>query len=1131
MRRPVVLVIAGLAVSCLGAFRGDTQPAVPASSAAEPVSTTPEARRESLALPAPGESVQHRLETGVTHVYALPSRPGQLLRVVLWEQGADVVLRLLSPGGEVIRQTDHPGPRPGALLLEALLDEPGEHRLEVALVAPGARSGLYRLRLEALREATAEDRERAPYRQQAHRWLDEALVLVQEHREEQTRQAIALCEKALELWRRGEEPFGEGWTLQNLGELYDRLGKTEEARWAFTSALAIWQEQQDAIGEASTLGEFDGLLSSTGDSRQAEKVLRKSLEVWRREGDRQREADALNDLAIIVREKDADEGERLLRTALAIWQEEGDLDHQAVALVNLGTTAWGRGHDRAAIEFYERARVILATTPDDRLLLDLLLSEGAAYRRLGRLQAALDCYAEAGPIAIALGEPAYEANLHHNLASLYHHLGDWDKALAEYQEALKLWQRLGYRSRQVSTVAGIGWLYLAQQRFDDALAEFDRALAISRGDSTRQPPDEALALHGRGLVQAAFGAHQAALEDLQEALRLREQLGRRSEAANTLSEMGAVYLALGQDDRAAAVLREALAISSELGDQLVEAVTLARLSRLDRVGGDLLAAREHLDAALRIYEGQRRKIASQELRASVLASRRKYFETYVDLLLELDRKRPHEGYAAEGLQASERARARGLVELLTESRINLVRDVPAELKRQESELDDRITEVQTKLIERVAAGAEIGDLLERRERLREERARLAARLRQESPRYADLVYPEPLGLAAIQQLLDSDTALLEYMIGEEISVLFVVTESRLETFRLPIGAGEIDRQVGRLRQILTTSSGLTTASYLEVASGLYQSLLQPAAGLLEAKSRLLIAPDAGLYYLPFETLLTERSSVRQADFGSLPYLLRRFEVSYVPSASALASLALPRPPLPSAEGEEKSLVAFADPVYQAGELASSPPVRPVVHRPTARDGTLWFPRLPATRREVERIATLFEPSEVKLFVREEASEANFKDDPRVRHAHRLHLAAHGVVDEEQPANSGLILNLWGNPQEDGLLQLDEIFNLHLAADLVVLSACSTAAGKQLAGEGLVGLSRAFLYAGAPSLVVSLWRVEDDPTAVLMVAFYRSLLGGASKSGALQRAKLDMLSPQSPYNHPSYWAPFILMGRH
>jgi CHAT domain-containing protein len=305
--------------------------------------------------------------------------------------------------------------------------------------------------------------------------------------------------------------------------------------------------------------------------------------------------------------------------------------------------------------------------------------------------------------------------------------------------------------------------------------------------------------------------------------------------------------------------------------------------------------------------------------------------------------------------------------------------------------------------------------------------------------------------------------------------------------------------------------------YQDLATQLYTELLEPAAATLRGKRSLLIAPDGPLYLLPFEALTVKVETAQSRTFPELPYVLRRFAVSYVPSASVLQGLRVPRPSSAGSPRLAKRFLGFANPLYDAGNAPGA-----------TRSSGPQLARLPESEEEVRRIASLYPKGAVALYTGSLATEDNVKGNPLLAEARQIHFATHGSLNESQPQLSGLELARARSSREDGTLRVYEIFNLRLNADLLTLSACDTARGKEISGEGIIGMTRAFFYAGARSLLVSLWPVSDRSTPDLMHSFYEHLGDSRNKAQALRQAKLAMIESEN-YADPYFWAPFILTG--
>ncbi|HET6890654.1 MAG TPA: CHAT domain-containing protein, partial [Pyrinomonadaceae bacterium] len=447
-------------------------------------------------------------------------------------------------------------------------------------------------------------------------------------------------------------------------------------------------------------------------------------------------------------------------------------------------------------------------------------------------------------------------------------------------------------------------------------------------------------------------------------------------------------------------------------------------------------------------------------------------------------------------------------------------------------------------------------------------------IRVASPNYKALTSNQPLTLAEVQQkVLDDQTVLLEYSLGAEASYLWAINSKEVRLFELP-GKPTLDKLVEDLRAQLIPSKlrrrivgleagdssrglGLASASedaapFVAAASALYKAAVEPAAALIGEK-RLLIVADGALSYVPFEALVT---SAAGGDFSSLPYLIKTNEIVYSPSASVVGAIREQR-----RRSSGSGLLIIADPVFNsidprargvavstttaetrglglASALADVEGQAVVTTAQTAKMQGLPLARLPGTRTEAEQISALAKkaglPTDIwwDLNANEENVETRDVSKYRV-----LHIATHGLLNVERPQFTGVVLSLIGNKSADGFLRTDEVFNLRLGSPLVMLSACETGIGKQKRGEGVMGLTRAFLYAGAPTVGVSLWSVADKSTAELMTDFYKRLLtpsSGASGSAdsspaaAMRGAQLAMISGKK-YSAPFYWAPFVLVG--
>jgi CHAT domain-containing protein len=506
-----------------------------------------------------------------------------------------------------------------------------------------------------------------------------------------------------------------------------------------------------------------------------------------------------------------------------------------------------------------------------------------------------------------------------------------------------------------------------------------------------------------------------------------------------------------------------------------------------------------------ISESIRGGVTDPELRASFRAHRGSHYALYVEALMTLHQRDPSGGFDVQALEASERSRARSLIEMLSESSIDLRRDLSAAQRQREDGILDRINQAQRGLFRARLTPArkrEASGLLAAAER---DLGAFQLELRKSDSRYAAVQYAGALDEERIRrEVLGPDTALVEFALGEKRSYVWVLTRSGHVSAVLP-PRKQIELRVETYRKELAQgASALTVRRALArldaLGAELYRELLAPVDIAFRSAHHLIIVPDGVLAYLPFDTL------------GTGSKLIERYAISYSPSASVLATL---RGRLQESGPPEKKLLAFGDASYLSAGVGS--------------ERNLDWTQLPQTRTEVNAIGALFPGAGSRVYLGAEASEDRVKSESLNQYRF-IHFAVHGYYDEEHPARSGIALSVGSTSRQDGLLQVPEIMRLRLRADMVTLSACQTGLGKLVDGEGVMGMSRAFLYAGAGSVLISLWNVNDASTAELMKLAYQNLTRGIPRDEALRAAKLQLMrGPQSAWRHPYYWAPFILLG--
>jgi CHAT domain-containing protein len=553
---------------------------------------------------------------------------------------------------------------------------------------------------------------------------------------------------------------------------------------------------------------------------------------------------------------------------------------------------------------------------------------------------------------------------------------------------------------------------------------------------------------------------------------------------------------------------------------------LYELARLELDRGNSVDAAKLIEEATNTIESVRVNLKSQQLRTSFLASVRKYYEFQIEVLMKLHQQRPNEGFNARALQISEKSRARSLLELLREAHAEIRQGVePSVIEREQSlrRLIAEKAEEQTRLLSGNYTEEKARDLAQQLETLTTEYDQVQSRIRQTSPRYAALIEPSPIGVEAIQkQLLDENTLLLEYSLGEQKSFVWAVTPESVKSFELP-GRATIEQEAKRYYQLLADRNA--NPGYDEVAANLTRMLLAPVAGELKQK-RLVIVAEGVLQYLPFATLLSPE--------GSRPLIVDH-EILTLPSASVLAVL---REDFANRKPASRSVAVLADPVFSANDARLNQQASHTegsslwndAQRSASESGLDGLVRLRFSRQEADQIARVANDNRSFKALDFSANRA-VAMDARLGDYRIVHFATHGLINNQHPDLSGIVLSLVDEQgrSQNGFLRLYDIYNLKLNADLVVLSACQTALGKEIKGEGLVGLTRGFMYAGAPRVVASLWRIDDRATAEIMKRFYTAMLkDGLRPSAALRAAQISMLNDKR-WQSPHFWAAFTLQG--
>ncbi|MCC5629840.1 CHAT domain-containing protein [Nostoc sphaeroides CHAB 2801] len=981
-------------------------------------------------------------------------------------------------------------------------------------------------------------------------------------------EALKYYNQALRILRAVEDKRGEANTLNNIGSVYKDLGEKQEALKYYNQALPIRRAVEDRGGEATTLNNIGSVYHSLGEKQEALKYYNQALPIYRAVSDRGGEATTLHNIGSVYHSLgEKQEALKYYNQALPIRRAVEDREGEATTLNNIGGVYSDLGEKQEALKYYNQALPIRRAVEDRGGEATTLNNIGGVYSDLGEKQEALKYYNQALPIFRAVSDRGGEAKTLNNIGLVYDDLGEKQKALKYYNQALPIYRVVEDRGGEATTLSNIGLVYNDLGEKQEALKYYNQALPIFRAVEDRG--GEANTLNNIGAVYSDLGEKQEALKYYNQALPIYRAVGDKRGKAAILNNIGAVYSDLGEKQEALKYFNQALPIIRAVGNREGEAATLSNMAVLEReYRANLQQAQTHIQAVIEIVEDLRTKIDSQELRTSFFATVQSYYKFYIDLLMQLHKKDPSKGYDALALHISERSRARGLVELLTQANVDIRKDIDPKLLAQERRLtlllDARDKQLSELLSKKESPAQLVATTKQQIQDLLKQQQDLKTNIRANNFEYAALKYPQPLTLPQIQQQLDQDSLLLQYSLGEERSYLWVVTPNSLKSYELA-NSEKINKAAKNLNQLLKRpliagaspeEQAQAVTDTTKAAQELSQLIVAPVAGQLGQK-RLVIVPDGILHQIPFAVLsdLTPQppQGKGEQDQLKLPSPLPKGvggEVNYQPllvnheiiNLPSVTSLATQRQQLKGRKMAPKTIAVLADPVFSANDKRvtekatktySSTDIeleRSALERSLKNINRSGLDRLPGTRQEAEAVLKMVSPSESFQAFDFDAN-YNFATSKQLNQYRLLLFATHGIFDDINPELSGIVTSLvdkQGKAQK-GFLRLNDIFNLDLPAELIVLSACESGVGQEVKGEGLVGLTRGLMYAGSPRVIVSLWKVNDQATSLLMQELYKQILQqDKSPAVALREAQLKLWQ-QKDWQNPRYWAAFSLQG--
>ncbi len=940
--------------------------------------------------------------------------------------------------------------------------------------------------------------------------------------EQGPKQALPEFEKALALFRASGDQHGEAVTLGNIGNCYKRLGDYSRALQFHAQALKLKRELGDRLEEGKTLSHLGLVYWEMADYAKAIDQLTKAIAIAQELKNAQLEAAALNNLSLVYDEQgDYRKSLEQYQRALDLHRANGSEPEESYTLGNIGGVYLLLGHFREALHYYQQSLAI-----SERLKLKQgasldLGNIGVCYVSLGQSPDAIASFDRALTLATEAGLHKEQADWHKGKATAMVRTGLYGAALEEYSAALHAYESAGLKRELSEGLGDRGSLRVLLGDLPSAEADFNEAIKVSQ--SIGHPRGVTLNLMWLAEIESRRTRYEKAGALYQQAIDRSRQSIDLSSVATGLTQLTVNLICQKRLADAVATGREAVDAARLTGSSSTEAAALISLGDGLRVSGQFAEALQQYTSAERLVstlgdpdldwrleyskaqtleaiqkneeaivayrraiatiESVRGQLREQRFRAGYIEDKYQVYISFVQLLLRL-------GKLDDAFQTVERLRARSYLEMLNrgqppirndkqrQTEIALRERIRLLQQRTEEEQGKAVAERRTEALE--VFSAELVTAEREYEQFLDESAKT-------EPGYAAVRSLSVPSASQVQSKLSSDTALVEYLVGESSLAIFVIKRDEIQCKSVAVRAEDFAVRVELLRDLIARPE---SNEWRQPAEALRHLLIDPVEqeGWLRNINQLVLVPHGVLNSVPFAAL-------PRASNGTIGYLIERYRLTYLPAAAALTY------PSRRISSGHDHLMALA-------------PERS---------------RLRFATQEAQTVAGYYPPSPL-LLIGSQATESAFKQ--RAKDYNVIHFATHGYFNHLNPLFSGVELE--AGRSEDGRLEVHEILGMQLDADLVTLSACDTAAASGYfsevpPGDDLVGLTRAFLFAGSSAVLATLWEVQDRSTLEFMRAFY-SEFPKSDEARALARAQRLMLRGQSAYRHPYYWAPFVLVGQ-
>lgn len=1108
-----------------------------------------------------GAVINRELAAGTKELFEISLSSGDLLRLLIEKGDLALSLTVYDPVGQKLLERVSYGYE--VLEFSVPAEATGRYSLEIRSLELDQSVRGYELKAGPMRRANPAD-----YKSNmAQRAAASASILRAKWTEESLRQAIEKLDEAELLWLSSNDLRSAATASMEAGEVCFTLGEYREALSRYQKAAAQAKKAGAKLEESKALSETGRVYSYLGDNDQAQRRVLEGLKLLALDSQPDRPAilkdsyaQSLNNLGEISYSKgDLVRSAKQFEDALKIFSEIGDRQGEARALLFQGYIVGGLGDRESAVPKINRALDLYRAT-GNKIGEALCLTVLALASPQGNEARAIKLHRDARDIFRSIGDGQSEAIALNGVGQAYENLKDYPTALGNYQEALRVSQKQGNLDLESVALLSVARVYRLSGDFDQAVANCEQSLKLSR--SAKKVLTEITVLNELANLYAAQGNHKKTIALYQKILRFYAGISDRRRQAMAWNDLGNAYFRFDEKQEALKSYERALSLSEQAGDNSVLVSSLYNIARAQSDLGALQPALASIEKSIKIIEETRENVTSPDFRISYFSGVREHYDLYIDILMQLDHQNPGQGFSTAAFLTSERARARALLDILTEVRADIRQGVAPELLAREQYVRGLLraqAQYQMNLSISEKNSEEKEEVARQINQLRTDYQEIEAQLRDQNPRVSGFSQSAPLSLEQVQaELRDGNTILLEYALGDERSYLWAITADSLRSYELP--SRTILEKAGReVYKLLTARQEVgegmaadyqanvetSDRAYYEKAQNLSQLLLGPVADQLGNK-RIVIVTEGVLQYIPFDSLPSPRSNVAQNDKLALPataedrrLLLDTNEIAALPSVSTLAAI---RRHQPRVAASDKLVAIFADPVFNRNDdrlqkiNLDSPSSDSDQHSNEIAlrglTGNAGLPRLVHSSEEADAIVATT-PRGTAMVAKAFDANRETAMTPSIGGYQIVHFATHGFFNTEHPELSGIVLAMVkpDGSNINGFMPLQDIYKLDLSAQLVVLSACDTALGQDVKGEGLVSLTRGFMYAGSKSVVTSLWKVDDRATAKLMKHFYQAMLqDGMTPAAALRSAKQKIRGDKA-WSAPFFWAGFVLQGEY